>query len=122
VAVVYKIDRHSRALMDFAKVVEVLDRNNITFVSVTQAFDTTTSMGRLTLNILLSFAQFKREVIGERIRDKIAASRKRGMWMCGGVPLGYAVRDRKLVINEQEATIVRTQSLPSLKSRRGRRA
>ncbi len=91
VVVVYKIDRLSRALMDFAKLVEVFDRNNVTFVSVTQSFNTTTSMGRLTLNILLSFAQFEREVIGERIRDKVAASRKRGMWMGGVVPLGYEV-------------------------------
>ena len=83
--VVYKIDRLSRALMDFAKLVDVFDRNDVTFVSVTQSFNTTTSMGRLTLNILLSFAQFEREVIGERIRDKFAASRKRGMWMGGYV-------------------------------------
>ncbi len=107
VVVVYKIDRLSRALMDFAKLVEVFDRNDVTFVSVTQSFNTTTSMGRLTLNILLSFAQFEREVIGERIRDKFAASRKRGMWMGGFVPLGYEVRDRKLVVNEPEAAIVR---------------
>ncbi|MBN8937737.1 MAG: recombinase family protein, partial [Rhizobiales bacterium] len=107
IVVVYKIDRLSRALMDFAKLVEVFDRNNVTFVSVTQSFNTTTSMGRLTLNILLSFAQFEREVIGERIRDKIAASRKRGMWMGGFVPLGYDVRDRKLVVNEAEARKVR---------------
>jgi DNA invertase Pin-like site-specific DNA recombinase len=107
VVVVYKIDRLSRALMDFAKLVEVFDRNNVTFVSVTQSFNTTTSMGRLTLNILLSFAQFEREVIGERIRDKVAASRKRGMWMGGVVPLGYEVRDRKIYINEPEAAIVR---------------
>ena len=107
VIVVYKIDRLSRALMDFAKLVEVLDRNNVTFVSVTQSFNTTTSMGRLTLNILLSFAQFEREVIGERIRDKFAASRKRGMWMGGFVPMGYDLKDRKLVINETEAGTVR---------------
>jgi len=107
VVVVYKIDRLSRSLMDFAKLVEVFDRNDVTFVSVTQSFNTTTSMGRLTLNILLSFAQFEREVIGERIRDKVAASRKKGMWMGGFVPLGYAVRDRKLVINEPEAATVR---------------
>ena len=107
VVVVYKIDRLSRSLMDFAKLVEVLDRNNVTFVSVTQSFNTTTSMGRLTLNILLSFAQFEREVIGERIRDKVAASRKRGMWMGGVVPLGYEVRDRKLAINDAEAVTVR---------------
>jgi site-specific DNA recombinase len=107
VIVVYKIDRLSRSLMDFAKLVEVFDRNNVTFVSVTQSFNTTTSMGRLTLNILLSFAQFEREVIGERIRDKFAASRKRGMWMGGFVPMGYDVRDRKLVVNEVEAQTVR---------------
>jgi DNA invertase Pin-like site-specific DNA recombinase len=107
VVVVYKIDRLSRALMDFAKLVEVFDRHGVTFVSVTQAFNTTTSMGRLTLNILLSFAQFEREVIGERIRDKVAASRARGMWMGGHVPLGYDVRDRKLMANETEAATVR---------------
>jgi DNA invertase Pin-like site-specific DNA recombinase len=107
VVVVYKIDRLSRALMDFSKLVEIFDRNNVTFVSVTQSFNTTTSMGRLTLNILLSFAQFEREVIGERIRDKFAASRKKGMWMGGFVPLGYDVRDRKLVINKAEAATVR---------------
>jgi DNA invertase Pin-like site-specific DNA recombinase len=107
VVVVYKIDRLSRSLVDFTKLVEVFDANNVTFVSVTQSFNTTTSMGRLTLNILLSFAQFEREVIGERIRDKVAASRKRGMWMGGFVPLGYDVRDRKLVVNEAEAALVR---------------
>lgn len=107
VIVVYKIDRLSRSLMDFAKLVEAFDRNDVTFVSVTQAFNTTTSMGRLTLNILLSFAQFEREVIGERIRDKFAASRKRGMWMGGFVPMGYDVFDRKLMINETEAATVR---------------
>ncbi len=107
VVVVYKIDRLSRSLMDFAKLVEVFDRNNVTFVSVTQSFNTTTSMGRLTLNILLSFAQFEREVIGERIRDKFAASRKKGMWMGGFVPLGYDVKERKLVINKAEAVTVR---------------
>ena len=105
--VVYKIDRLSRALMDFSKLVDVFDANQVTFVSVTQSFNTTTSMGRLTLNILLSFAQFEREVIGERIRDKFAASRKRGMWMGGCPPLGYDVRDRKLVVNETEAALVR---------------
>jgi site-specific DNA recombinase len=88
VVVVYKIDRLSRSLMDFAKLVQIFDQNEVTFVSVTQSFNTTTSMGRLTLNILLSFAQFEREVIGERVRDKIAASRARGMWMGGPVPLG----------------------------------
>jgi site-specific DNA recombinase len=107
VVVVYKIDRLSRSLMDFAKLVEVFDRNNVTFVSVTQSFNTTTSMGRLTLNILLSFAQFEREVIGERIRDKFAASRKKGMWMGGFVPLGCDVNDRKLVVNDGEASTVR---------------
>ena len=105
--VVYKIDRLSRALVDFTKLVEVFERHNVTFVSITQSFNTTTSMGRLTLNILLSFAQFEREVIGERIRDKFAASRKKGMWMGGTPPLGYDVKDRKLVVNETEATLVR---------------
>jgi site-specific DNA recombinase len=108
VVVVYKIDRLSRSLMDFSRLVEAFDANDVTFVSVTQSFNTTTSMGRLTLNILLSFAQFEREVIGERIRDKFAASRKRGMWMGGWTPLGYDVKDRKLVINETEAATVRT--------------
>ncbi|WP_232478889.1 recombinase family protein [Roseomonas rosulenta] len=107
VIVVYKIDRLSRSLMDFAKLVETMEAHGVTFVSVTQSFNTTTSMGRLTLNILLSFAQFEREVIGERIRDKFAASRARGMWMGGKVPLGYDVRDRKLVSNEDEAARVR---------------
>jgi DNA invertase Pin-like site-specific DNA recombinase len=107
VVVVYKIDRLSRALMDFAKLVEVFDRNNVTFVSVTQSFNTTTSMGRLTLNILLSFAQFEREVIGERIRDKFAASRKKGIWMGGWAPLGYDIKERKLLVNDAEAASVR---------------
>jgi DNA invertase Pin-like site-specific DNA recombinase len=107
VIVVYKIDRLSRSLMDFAKLVEVMDAHGVTFVSVTQSFNTTTSMGRLTLNILLSFAQFEREVIGERIRDKFAASRARGMWMGGKVPLGYDVVNRKLVVNDPEAARVR---------------
>ena len=107
VVVVYKIDRLSRSLMDFSKLVDVFDRNGVTFVSVTQSFNTTTSMGRLTLNILLSFAQFEREVIGERIRDKVAASRKRGIWMGGYVPLGYDVQDRKLVVNDAEAASLR---------------
>jgi site-specific DNA recombinase len=108
VIVVYKIDRLSRALMDFSKLVEVFDRHQVTFVSITQSFNTTTSMGRLTLNILLSFAQFEREVIGERIRDKFAASRKKGMWMGGWAPLGYDIAARKLVINETEAELVRS--------------
>ena len=106
IVVVYKIDRLSRSLMDFAKLVEVFERNNVTFVSVTQSFNTTTSMGRLTLNILLSFAQFEREVIGERIRDKVAASRKKGIFMGGWVPFGYNVKDRKLIINKADAVIV----------------
>src|SRR5215207_8473864 len=95
VVVVYKIDRLSRSLMDFARLVELFEAHQVTFVSVTQAFSTTTSMGRLTLNVLLSFAQFEREVIGERIRDKFAASRARGMWMGGWAPLGYDVRNRR---------------------------
>jgi len=107
VVVVYKIDRLSRSLMDFSKLVEVFDRNGVTFVSVTQSFNTTTSMGRLTLNILLSFAQFEREVTGERIRDKIAASRRKGMWMGGVPPLGYEVKDRKLIIKDVDAAYVR---------------
>ena len=105
--VVYKIDRLTRSLADFAKIVEILDTRGASFVSVTQQFNTTTSMGRLTLNVLLSFAQFEREVIGERIRDKIAASKKKGMWMGGVPPLGYQAQDRKLVIVESEAEIVR---------------
>ena len=108
VVVVYKIDRLSRSLMDFSRLVEVFDRHNVTFVSITQSFNTTTSMGRLTLNVLLSFAQFEREVIGERIRDKFAASRRKGMWMGGWAPLGYEVRDRKLVVNEADAKLVRS--------------
>jgi DNA invertase Pin-like site-specific DNA recombinase len=103
IVVVYKIDRLTRALTDFAKLIEVLDRNAVTFVSVTQSFNTTTSMGRLMLNVLLSFAQFEREVTGERIRDKFAASRKKGMWMGGWAPLGYDIKDRKLIINTVEA-------------------
>jgi DNA invertase Pin-like site-specific DNA recombinase len=107
VVVVYKIDRLSRSLADFAKLVEVFDRNGVTFVSVTQSFNTTTSMGRLTLNILLSFAQFEREVTAERIRDKVAASRKKGMWMGGVPPYGYRVENRKLVVDEERADHVR---------------
>src|SRR5262245_12377017 len=107
VVVVYKIDRLSRSLMDFAKLVEVFERKGVTFVSVTQSFNTTTSMGRLTLNVLLSFAQFEREVIGERIRDKFAASRRKGIWMGGWAPLGYDVKNRKLVVNKAEAATVR---------------
>jgi DNA invertase Pin-like site-specific DNA recombinase len=104
--VVYKVDRLTRSLSDFAKIVEVFDARGVSFVSVTQQFNTTTSMGRLTLNMLLSFAQFEREVTGERIRDKIAASKRRGMWMGGLPPLGYDVRDRKLLVNEPEAKTV----------------
>ena len=107
VVVVYKVDRLTRALADFAKIVEVFDASQVSFVSITQSFNTTTSMGRLALNVLLSFAQFEREVTGERIRDKIAASKKKGLWM-GGLPsLGYDVQDRKLVINAAEAAAVR---------------
>jgi site-specific DNA recombinase len=105
--VVYKIDRLTRSLADFAKIVEILDARGASFVSVTQQFNTTTSMGRLTLNVLLSFAQFEREVIGERIRDKIAASKRKGMWMGGVPPLGYRAQDGKLIIVESEAEIVR---------------
>ncbi|PBC00890.1 recombinase family protein [Mesorhizobium sp. WSM3860] len=107
IVVVYKIDRLSRSLTDFSKLVETFEANDVTFVSVTQSFNTTTSMGRLTLNILLSFAQFEREVIGERIRDKFAASRRKGMWMGGNVPLGYRVENRKLIVHEEEAATVR---------------
>jgi len=107
IILVYKIDRLTRSLADFAKIVEVLDQRGASFVSITQSFNTTTSMGRLTLNMLLSFAQFEREVTGERIRDKIAASKRKGIWMGGPVPLGYDVIDRKLVVNEQEAQLVR---------------
>src|SRR5262245_8775037 len=107
VIVVYKIDRLTRSLADFARIVEVLDAHGASFVSVTQQFNTTSSMGRLTLNVLLSFAQFEREVTGERIRDKIAASKAKGMWMGGVPPLGYDVVERKLVANEREAALVR---------------
>lgn len=107
VVVVYKIDRLTRSLTDFAKIVEVLDAADASFVSVTQAFSTTTSMGRLTLNVLLSFAQFEREVIAERIRDKVAASKARGMWMGGPVALGYRVEERKLIVVPEEAATVR---------------
>src|SRR5258708_7037547 len=103
----YKVDRLTRSMTDFAKIVEIFDAKGVSFVSVTQQFNTTTSMGRLTLNVLLSFAQFEREVTGERIRDKIAASKKKGMWMGGVPPLGYTIRDRKLIIVECEAETVR---------------
>ena len=129
VVVVYKIDRLTRSLMDFSKIVEVFDNHNVSFVSVTQQFNTTTSMGRLTLNVLLSFAQFEREVTAERIRDKIAASKKKGMWMGGQVPLGYDLKDRHLYVNEQEAETVRqlftlyleTESIRRLKAEADRR-
>jgi DNA invertase Pin-like site-specific DNA recombinase len=108
VVVVYKVDRLTRSLADFAKIVEIFDAADVSFVSVTQQFNTTTSMGRLTLNVLLSFAQFEREVTGERIRDKIVASKQKGMWMGGWVPIGYDRKDRTLTINEIEAVTVRT--------------
>lgn len=107
VILLYKIDRLTRSLSDFARIVDVLDQAGASFVSITQSFNTTTSMGRLTLNMLLSFAQFEREVTGERIRDKIAASKRKGIWMGGPVPLGYIVRDRKLIIEPEEAEQVR---------------
>ena len=107
VVVVYKVDRLTRSLADFAKIVEILDGHGTSFVSITQQFNTTSSMGRLTLNVLLSFAQFEREVTGERIRDKISASKRKGMWMGGNLPLGYDVQNRQLVINEAEAETVR---------------
>ena len=103
IVVVYKVDRLTRSLMDFSKIIDVFDRHKTSFVSITQQFNTTTSMGRLTLNILLSFAQFEREVTGERIRDKIVASKKKGMWMGGKVPLGYIKEDKKLVIHKEDA-------------------
>lgn len=107
IVLIYKIDRLTRSLIDFSKIVEVMDEAGVRFVSVTQNFNNTSSMGRLTLNILLSFAQFEREMTGERIRDKISASKKRGLWMGGPVPLGYTVKDRKLIVNEKEAQQVR---------------
>jgi site-specific DNA recombinase len=106
VVVVYKVDRLTRSLADFAKLVELFEAHAVSFVAVTQQFNTTTSMGRLTLNVLLSFAQFERELAGERIRDKFAASRRKGMWMGGTIPLGYDVEGRKLVINADEAGCV----------------
>src|SRR5438874_6314618 len=107
VIVTYKVDRLTRSLADFARLIEIFDAHHVSFVSVTQQFNTTTSMGRLTLNVLLSFAQFEREVTGERIRDKIAASTKKGMWMGGNPPLGYDVHERKLIVNPAEADTVR---------------
>src|SRR5712692_1195200 len=108
VIVVYKVDRLTRSLADFAKLVELFDQHSVSFVSVTQSFNTTTSMGRLTLNVLLSFAQFEREVIGERVRDKIAASKRKGIWVGGPIPLGYRCIDKKLVVVPEEAEAVRT--------------
>lgn len=123
IVVVYKVDRLTRSLLDFAKIVELFDSHNASFVSITQNFNTTTSMGRLTLNILLSFAQFEREVTGERIRDKIAASKKKGMWMGGRVPIGYKKENKKLIISENDAKTVQQifkkylelKSVPKLK-------
>ena len=106
--VVYKVDRLTRSLADFAKLVELFDQYGVSFVSITQSFNTTSSMGRLTLNVLLSFAQFEREVIGERVRDKIAASKRKGLWVGGPVPLGYRCIDKKLEIVPEEAEVVRT--------------
>ena len=122
IVVVYKVDRLTRSLADFAKLVELFDSHDVSFVSVTQSFNTTSSMGRLTLNVLLSFAQFEREVTGERIRDKIAASKKKGLWMGGVIPLGYRVEERKLLVDEPEGATVRLiferycdlKSLPAL--------
>jgi site-specific DNA recombinase len=111
--VVYKVDRLTRSLTDFAKLVELFDAQGVSFVSVTQAFNTTNSTGRLTLNVLLSFAQVEREVIAERVRAKVAASKRKGIWMGGGVPLGYINRDKKLIIVPQEAETVRWISLSS---------
>ena len=108
VIVVYKVDRLTRSLADFAKLVELFDQHGVSFVSVTQQFNTTTSMGRLTLNVLLSFAQFEREVTSERIRDKIAASKRKGLWVGGMAPLGYVSKDRRIVVVEEEAERVRT--------------
>src|SRR5882724_11944402 len=107
VVVVYKVDRLTRSLADFARLVEIFDAQGVSFVSVTQQFNTTSSMGRLTLNVLLSFAQFEREVTGERIRDKIAASKRKGMWMGGFAPLGYVPHERSLAIDEPQAERVR---------------
>src|SRR6266545_1643502 len=125
VIVVYKVDRLTRSLADFAKLVELFDGHGVSFVSVTQQFNTTTSMGRLTLNVLLSCAQFEREVTSERIRDKIAASKKKGMWMGGPVPIGYRTEHKQLVIEPEEAELVRClfalyleiRSVPRLKER-----
>src|SRR5579863_2999154 len=127
IVVVYKVDRLTRSLADFAKLVELFDQRTVSFVSVTQSFNTTSSMGRLTLNVLLSFAQFEREVTGERIRDKVAASKKKGIWMGGSVPMGYRVQDRKLDVVPEEADLVRMifrryLELGSVRALRGRNA
>src|ERR1700683_99024 len=107
VVVVYKVDRLTRSLADFARIIELFDSHRVSFVAVTQQFNTTTSMGRLTLNVLLSFAQFEREVIGERIRDKVAASKRKGIWIGGSIPIGYEARDHRLLVNTEEAQIVK---------------
>jgi len=121
IVVVYKVDRLTRALGDFAKLVELFDAHGVSFVSVTQSFNTTSSMGRLTLNVLLSFAQFEREVIGERVRDKVSASKKKGIWVGGPIPLGYASISKKLVIVPEEAETVRPYSPVILTSDRSER-
>src|SRR2546426_10033247 len=108
IVLVYKVDRLTRSLADFAKLIELFDAHGVSFVSVTQSFNTSSSMGRLTLNVLLSFAQFERELIGERLRDKIAASKRKGIWVGGPVPLGYAAVDKKILVVEAEAAAVRT--------------
>jgi site-specific DNA recombinase len=107
IVLVYKVDRLTRSLADFAKLIELFDAHGVSFVSVTQSFNTSSSMGRLTLNVLLSFAQFERELIGERVRDKIAASKRKGLWVGGPVPLGYAAVDKKIVVAPAEAEAVR---------------
>src|SRR5271169_1316750 len=108
VVVVYKVDRLTRSLADFAKMVEIFDAHKVSFVSITQQFNTTTSMGRLTLNVLLSFAQFEREVTSERIRDKIAASKRKGLWVGGNLPLGYEMKDGKIAVVVEEVELVRS--------------
>ena len=122
IVVVYKVDRLTRSLADFAKLVELFDEHEVSFVSVTQSFNTTSSMGRLTLNVLLSFAQFEREVIGERVRDKIAASKRKGIWVGGMVPLGYRAVNKKLEIVPEEADLVRQNIRAVHRARLGRRA
>ena len=117
VVVVYKVDRLTRSLTDFAKLVEIFEARGVSFVSVTQQFNTTTSMGRLTLNVLLSFAQFEREVAGERIRDKFAASRRKGMWMGGNVPLGYDVAGRRLVVSRGQDRQIDLRAVPGTRLR-----